>query len=69
MDFKKVTFLAFLGSLLMLFPSILWTLSSIISSWDYKLFGLIPSPLPSVVSLIGQIFIVIFFYALYEKQD
>lgn len=68
MDFKKTTLLAFIGSLLMLTASIIWTISGIINNMDYKLFDLIPSPIISLLSLIGEIFIVIFFYSLYKKQ-
>jgi len=68
MDFKKTTLLAFIGSLLMLTASIIWTISGIINNVDYKLFDLIPSPIISLLSLIGEIFIVIFFYSLYKKQ-
>lgn len=68
MDFKKTTLLAFIGSLLMLTASIIWTISGIINDVDYKLFDLIPSPIISLLSLIGEIFIVIFFYSLYKKQ-
>ena len=68
MDFKKTTLLAFIGSLLMLTASIIWTISTIINNGDYKLFDLIPSSIISLLSLIGEIFIVIFFYSLYKKQ-
>jgi len=68
MDFKQTTLLAFIGSLLMLTASIIWTISAIINNGDYKLFDLIPSSIISLLSLIGEIFIVIFFYSLYKKQ-
>jgi len=69
MDFKKTTLLAFIGSLfLMLTASIIWTISGIINDVGYKLFDLIPSSLISLLSLIGEIFIVMFFYSLYKKQ-
>jgi len=67
MDFKKATLLAFIGSLLMMTASIIWTLNQI-GDWNYKLFDLIPSPIISILSLIGEVFIVIFFYSLYKKQ-
>lgn len=69
MDFKKTTLLAFIGSLLMLTASIIWTISGMDNSWDYKLLDLIPSPMVSLLSLIGEIFIVTFFYSLYKKQE
>ena len=68
MDFKKTTLLAFIGSLLMLTASLIWTLSGIINNMDYKLFDLIPSSIISLLSLIGEILIVNFFYSLYKKQ-
>ena len=68
MDFKKTTLLAFIGSLLMLTASIIWTISGIINDVGYKLFDLIPSSLISLLSLIGEICIVMFFYSLYKKQ-
>lgn len=67
MDFKKATLLAFIGSLLMMTASIIWTLNQI-GDWNYKLFDLIPSPIISILSLIGEVFIVIFFYSLYKKK-
>jgi len=68
MDFKKATLLAFIGSLLMMTASIIWTFNGIGDNWNYKLFDLVPSPIISILSLIGEIFIVIFFYSLYKKQ-
>ena len=62
MDLKKATLLAFIGGILMLPTSIIWMTGT------YSYFGKNGVLLTEIMKIIGEIFIVIFFYSLYKKQ-
>ena len=69
MNLKSASLLAFIGSLLILVVSLLWLINGFIQNNSYKLFDIVPSNLLSIIAFLGELFIVLFFFSIYKKQN
>lgn len=66
---KIAKILGFIGSLILLIISIIWGIDSVYSNSNYKILGLIPYLFVSILAIIGEAFITVFFFILIQKND